>query len=252
MAIADGREIAAWVAAARQGDHAAFGCLVRQFQDAVAGVVLTRLGPGADVEDVTQEAFVAAYRNLGSLRQPQRFGAWICVIARNLALRWLRDRRPGLQLPADLEAPRGRKLPEIAERVMAAVASLPERLSEPLTLFYINGYTTGEVADMLKLPAGTVRRRLHEARNHLREHVEGAMERQIKRSAPGPDFTRDVLDRIAAVRIIAGDETGRDDQWVIVITDEAERTFPIMIGRREGQALEEALGQKEQSRCCTI
>ena len=117
---------------------------------------------------------------------------------------------------------------------MAAVANLQERLREPLTLYYIDGYTTDEVADLLQLPPGTVRRRLHEARNQLREHVERTMGDEIKRSAPAPDFAQTVLDRIAGIRVLAWgtDGTGR----VLLITDEAGRSFSMFVGDREAQA----------------
>lgn len=121
MAIAKDEQIAAWVEGARRGDHAAFAQLVRQFQDAVAGVALARLGPGPDVEDVAQEAFIAAYRQLEDFRDPARFGAWVCGIARNLSLRWLRDRRRNVALPADLAAPASSELPDLAEKVMGSV-----------------------------------------------------------------------------------------------------------------------------------
>jgi len=243
MAIAGREQIARWVEAARRGDRAAFGELVRQFQDAAAGVVVARVGPGPDVEDITQEAFVAAYRQLGELRAPAKFGAWICAIARNLALRWLRDRRghQAAELPAGLAAPPRREPPDLADRVMAAVRRLPDRLRESLTLFYIDGYSTPEVADLLEIPAGTVRRRLHEARNHLRQYMETTMEDEIKRSAPQPRFSEAVLDRIRDIRVMAWgtDGTGR----VVILTDDAGRSFPMVISTREAEMMQEALGQ---------
>lgn len=73
MTIAKGEQIATWVRSATGGDRAAFSCLVRQFQDAVAAVVLARTGRGADVEDITQDVFVAAWQQLGQLRNPAGF-----------------------------------------------------------------------------------------------------------------------------------------------------------------------------------
>jgi bifunctional DNase/RNase len=109
-------------------------------------------------------------------------------------------------------------------------------------MFYINGYSTQEVANLLELPAGTVRRRLHEARNHLRQYMEKTMADEIKRSAPGADLPRAVLDRIADVRVMAWgtDATGR----LVLLTDEAGRSFSMLIGEREADALAEAMGQK--------
>ncbi len=75
---------------------------------------------------------------------------------------------------------------------MEAVSRLPERLREPVTLFYINGYSSSEVAGLLDVPSGTVRRRLHEARDHLRRYLERDMADEIKRNAPQPEFAEKV------------------------------------------------------------
>ncbi len=188
MAIAKGEQIAAWVASARRGDAVAFERLVRQFQDAVAGVALARLGPGPDVEDVAQEAFLAAFRQLDEFGDPANFGPWVCGIARNLARQRLRDERPGATLSPDIEARGEPGTSDMATGVMEAVSRLPERLCEPVTLFYINGYSSSEVAALLEIPSGTVRRRLHEARDHLRHYLERSMADEIKRNAPQPEF----------------------------------------------------------------
>jgi RNA polymerase sigma-70 factor (ECF subfamily) len=242
MTIGKGEQIAAWVQAAREGDRAAFGCLVRQFQDAVAGVVLARTGPGPDVEDITQDAFVAAWQQLDQLREPAGFGSWVCGIARNRALRWQRDRRTPVALPDNIAAPSADPPVDLADRVMAAVQALPERLREPLTLFYINGYSTEDVAGLLELPPGTVRRRLHEARHHLKEHMEGLMEDEIKKNAPPDSLVETVLDRITDIRVEP--DMPQPDTYTIFIRDQADRSFPVIIGRREGEALQIALGRR--------
>ncbi len=126
---------------------------------------------------------------------------------------------------------------------MAAVQQLPQRLREPVALFYIDGYTADEVAGLMELPAGTVRRRLHEARNRLRDYMEKTVGDQIRQSAPSPSFADDVLDRIADVRVFfRGTEDERND--AIVVTDEAGQSLQILIGRREAEALDQALARK--------
>ena len=234
--------IADLVEAARCGSRPAFGQLVCRFQDAVAAIILSRLGPGPDVEDVTQEVFLAAYSRLDQLREPAKFGAWVCAIGRNLALRWVRDRRLGLSLSAEVsEAPTKRS--DSADQVADAVQRLPLLLREPLTMFYIDGYGSEQVAEMLEVPAGTVRRRLHRARNLLREYLEPIMAKQIKQSAPRRSLPKTILDRIGRLEVkrLATPSKPRD---MIVVTDEACRWFEMGVGDREAQALEEALGAK--------
>ncbi len=193
MAIPGNQQIAAWVIAARDGDSAAFAELVHQFQDAVAGVVIARLGRAPDAEDIMQESFLVAYERLADLREPPGFGPWVCGIARNLTLRFLRDRRRRAEVPADMVAPSVGPAAEEPGDVLEAVRRLPGRLGEPVTLFYINGYSTREVADLLNVPPGTVRRRLHEARKHLRTYMEKTMADEIRRSAPEPEFAEKVM-----------------------------------------------------------
>ena len=192
MATADSEQTRQWVEAARSGDDVAFEALLRQFQDAVVAVVLTRLGPGSDMEDVAQEAFIQAFTNLSQLREADKFGPWICKIAKNRCLQHRRSHGKCSDLPADVEAKRKPQRGELSERVMAKVQKMPLRLRSPLMLFYINGYSTKEVSDLLEVPYGTVRRRLHEARQLLRGHMEKTMEDAIKRKAPKPEFTKKV------------------------------------------------------------
>jgi RNA polymerase sigma-70 factor (ECF subfamily) len=192
MAITGGQQVAAWVKRAGNGDGAAFECLVREFQDAVTAVVLAHLGHGPDIEDVAQEAFLVAFREISGLRDPAKFGPWTCGIARRCALRWRRDRRRSAALPANLSARKNPAGTDCADGVMAALQRLPLRLREPLTLFYINGYRSQQVSHLLGIPPGTVRRRLHEARNHLREFMGKTMRDRIRQNAPKKGFARRV------------------------------------------------------------
>jgi RNA polymerase sigma-70 factor (ECF subfamily) len=75
----------ALVRAAQQGDRDAFDTLVRRAQRAVYRKVWGILGPGPLVQDIAQDAFLAAWRGLCSLRDVDRFGTWVCRIAENLA-----------------------------------------------------------------------------------------------------------------------------------------------------------------------
>ena len=233
MAIAGGDKIAGWVEAVRRDDRAAFAELVRQFQDAVAGVVLAHGVTGADVEDLAQEAFVAAYRQISELRDPAKFGSWVCGIARNLTRRWVRDRRREEPLSGDLAANTKEDTSDLADHVMAAVGRLQGRLREPLTMFYINGYTTAEVADLLELPAGTVRRRLHEARNDLRKGLTKMLPSELKRHRPGKKLARDVLHRITKVRVFLSG--GRDN--CMILTDAKGRSYSAYLGRSEAEEI---------------
>src|SRR5215470_317407 len=80
------------VARSRRRDASAFGALVERHQRLVVGVALARCGDPALAEDIAQEAFVAAWRDLDRLRDDERVGPWVAGIARNLAANAARDR----------------------------------------------------------------------------------------------------------------------------------------------------------------
>jgi len=142
-------------------------------------VRLRPLLPAADVEDVLQETFLAAWRGAGGYRPQGTCGGWLWGIARRQAALLLRRRGPAEQartaLPADLAA--GQDTPDPAETVLAraelegAVAALgpdgsPER--EVWRLMYEQDRPVAEVAELLGVPPGTVKSRAHRARRLLR------------------------------------------------------------------------------------
>ena len=164
---------------AQAGDAYAFGELVRMFQDAVYGVAYTNIGNFQDAQDIAQEVFIQAWRDLGSLKEPARFPNWLCRIAKNRCMDFLRRKKLNTveleeaktvldPLPLPLEQAEKK---ELAEIVLSAVKALPEKLLLTTTLFYINGYTVNEVAEFLKVPTGTIKRRLHDSREHLKEDI---------------------------------------------------------------------------------
>jgi RNA polymerase sigma-70 factor (ECF subfamily) len=129
-----------------------------------------------DAEDVAQEAAVRAYRSFASLRNRDSFRGWLVRTAWRLALdRRRSDRRRGAREQAVLPDTASRTAEEIAasrqaeERVWRALDRLPEKLRLVVVLGAIEGHDTGEVAALLSLPEGTVKSRLHRARQRLAE-----------------------------------------------------------------------------------
>jgi RNA polymerase sigma factor (sigma-70 family) len=123
--------------------------------------------------DAAQEAAMAALTDLGRLRSPDRFGAWFCGIALNVARRWLRELR--LEVPgpppdggsAEPGPAEAAELADIAARVRGAVAALPEGQRDAVMLFYLQGLTHREVAAELGISVNAVKARLHKARASL-------------------------------------------------------------------------------------
>lgn len=160
---------AALVRAARRGDQTAFTRLYERYVRMVHGLLLTRV-PAADVDDLVQDVFAAAFRGIGGLRDPDAFGGWLASIARNQAVDYHRASRPTVEL-SDVAGSDGRDQDE-ALSVMAALRTLPAAYRETLTLRLVEGMTGPEIAARTGLTPGSVRVNLHRGMAQLREILE--------------------------------------------------------------------------------
>jgi RNA polymerase sigma-70 factor (ECF subfamily) len=166
--------VAALVAAARAGDHAAFEALHRRYAPMVHGVVLARV-PAHAADDVVQDAFVHALRKLRQLRDAEAFGPWLAAIARRMAVRFHRRRRPARGLPEETLALVGGASADLraeADRVLAHVRCLPESTAEILVLRLVEGLTGPQIALHLGMTHGSVRVALHRGMGMLRERLD--------------------------------------------------------------------------------
>ena len=149
--------------------------LIRRHERAVFALASASLGGPArraDVEDCAQEVFLAAYRALGSLREPAAFGGWLLGIARLQARKALkrRGRSPVLPLPEDLQSP---ETPSqgAGEEILQALSRLPDPEREAVSLRHLAGRSPEEIAEALDLPDGTVRSRISRGLARLREKL---------------------------------------------------------------------------------
>jgi RNA polymerase sigma-70 factor (ECF subfamily) len=137
----------------------------------IHGVLLAR-APRADVEDLVQEVFLAAWNRLDGLRDPAAFGGWIATIARNRATDFHRRTVDSIALPADLPAPdRTSSLAE-ARGVLETIRTLPDAYRETLVLRLVEGLTGPEIAARTGLTPASVRVNLHRGMKLLREKLE--------------------------------------------------------------------------------
>jgi len=152
-----------------------FEQLVRLHQRTVFQIALSVVGNAADAEDVTQDAFIRAYVRFESLKEPQRFRAWVCRIARHVALNHIRsDTRSRKreeqrfdEATADADVAAAAEDRDFQRRLHAAIGQLPERLRDVVLLCAIDELEPTAVAAILGIPAGTVRSRLHAGRKQL-------------------------------------------------------------------------------------
>ena len=171
-----------------RGDSVAFDGLVRRYQDRLLSAVIHVSGSRVEAEDVVQEAFVQAYLKLTSFAGGSSFYTWLYRIALNGAISRRRKRRGGASIeqtrdlagnePADTtEPPPDRVLRhERAAQVRRAMSALPDEFRVVLVLREMEGCDYDTIAQILELPIGTVRSRLHRARLQLKEQLIAALE----------------------------------------------------------------------------
>ncbi len=193
------------VAASLSGDRAAFGRIVSRYQSLVCSVTYSATGNLTLSEDVAQETFVTAWRQLAELREPAKLRAWLCGIARNLLHNTLRrlGREPSqsgetLDAAAELsspeEAPGAQTIRREEEAILwQALERIPELYRAPLILFYREGRSVEQTAALLDLSEDVVRQRLTRGRKQLADEVTAFVEGTLRRSAPGPAFVPGVL-----------------------------------------------------------
>jgi len=163
------------VAGVRQGSRDAAGVLAERYLRACRAVALAITGEVAAAEDVCQDAFVYAIERIDDCRQPERFAAWLFQITRNRGRNHVRDHQSNRLVEIDAALPDSLPSPaddaeraQLRERLLAALARLPEERREVVLLHDLEGWTHREIAERLDLPAGTVRSHLHHARQRLR------------------------------------------------------------------------------------
>lgn len=159
----------ALVLAARAGNRTAFGTLVRRYERSVRATCWAVLSDHNRAADAAQEAFLAAYRSLASLREPAAFAGWLMTIARNRAIRHARQRRRESPLPPNLLAARSTE--EMDFDLLSAVAALPEQERVVVMLRYFDSHDVAAVAKILGRPVGTVTKQLSRAHDRLRRSL---------------------------------------------------------------------------------
>ena len=176
------------VASARAGDHEAFATLVGRYENRIVRLVRGMV-PESDTEDVTQEAFLKAYRKLGNFDGRSSFYTWLYRIASNTAMDWRKKEKHRRHAPLP-EGPEGEDAAqsfdagpedattrrELSAKIDAAIEALPEKYHEILVLREIEGLSYEEISARLGMSKGTVESRLFRARERLRERLSAWME----------------------------------------------------------------------------
>jgi RNA polymerase sigma-70 factor (ECF subfamily) len=175
-----GMEATALVEAAKRGDPAAFDALVRRYRPRIFALALHLTGSKAEADDITQDAFLRAYRNLERFEGRSEFFTWLYRIALNRALNVRRDQRrraamslddPRITLALEVDSQgdprRALELRETYRILLAAFDGLSPLLRTTIALTLLQGLSYREAAVVLDTTEGTVAWRIHEARRRM-------------------------------------------------------------------------------------
>ena len=178
-------EILCLVQEAQLGSRDAFGELARRFENTVFAIGLRRLRNRTEAAELTQDVFIQAMRKLPQLREPERFAGWLRRITVRMAINRAVRRPPETaQDPEFLGGFNGTAVTpldelltsENASQVWTGLNELRELDRTTLLAFYFEGQSLIEMSDRFSSPVGTIKRRLHTARNRLKEVLQHHMQ----------------------------------------------------------------------------
>ena len=170
--------------AARQGEIQAFEQLVSQYMKKAYFFTLGLVGNREDALDISQNAFVKAYRGIKSLGSGEKFPSWFFSILRNETVNFIKkakrkklealDHRESFLLFTDQSVPDAERA-AVCRTVQQAIRSLPLDMQEILIMQHFQGLGYSEIADLLGIPRGSVASRLYRARAALKKKLNGVI-----------------------------------------------------------------------------
>lgn len=159
------------------GDEDAFGFLVHKYKDLVYAYACQKVSNYTDAEDITQEVFIRAYRNLANFKHPHNFRSWLYAIASNECKRWLAKRRKRQEKEVSLEGTPEDSLGFEADfskiptdwqiDLEEAIGNLSEDNRIVVSMFYMSDCSLKEISEYLGISVNTVKGKLHRARQQL-------------------------------------------------------------------------------------
>ncbi len=172
----------------KKGDQNAFAEIVDIYKDKIYQLCYRMLGNSHEAEDIAQEAFIRAYVNINSYDMDKKFSTWLYRIATNLTIDRIRKKKPDYYLDAEVTGTEGLTmysqvaadvaLPEdqvetmeLQEMIQKEILKLPDKYRSVIVLKYIDELSLIEISEILNLPIGTVKTRIHRGREALRKQL---------------------------------------------------------------------------------
>jgi RNA polymerase sigma-70 factor, ECF subfamily len=171
-----------------KGDQDAFAEVIELYKDKVFQICFRMLGNRHEAEDIAQEAFIRAYVNIHTFNQKRKFSTWLYRIATNLCIDRIRKKKPDYYLDAEVTGTDGLtmysqiaadgQLPEeeveemeLQAEIQRQILKLPDKYRSVIVLKYIDELSLQEISEILDLPLGTVKTRIHRGREALRKQL---------------------------------------------------------------------------------
>ncbi|HYK71783.1 MAG TPA: RNA polymerase sigma factor SigW [Pseudoneobacillus sp.] len=171
-----------------KGDQDAYGEIVEIYKDKVYQLCYRMLGNRHEAEDIAQDAFIRAYININSFNIELKFSTWLYRIATNLCIDRIRKKKPDYYLDAEVAGTDGltmysqisskSDMPEkelesleLEETIQKEILKLPDKYRSVIVLKYIEELSLIEIGEILNLPIGTVKTRIHRGREALRKQL---------------------------------------------------------------------------------
>ncbi len=196
------------------GDDEAFNTLVRKYQKSVHALAWRKVGDFHFAEEIAQDTFLQAYKNLTTLRDPNQFAGWLYVIANRLCLKWIQRNKSAMQSLEDTSMGEiekssytryisGQRETEATERRYAIVKRLLQRLPESertvVTLYYLGEMTAKEISKFLGVSVNTIKSRLRRARERLKDN-ESMIREMLGGVQLSADFTENIMRQVADIK----------------------------------------------------
>lgn len=172
----------------KKGDQNAFADIVDIYKDKIYQLCYRMLGNVHEAEDIAQEAFIRAYVNIDSFDTNRKFSTWLYRIATNLTIDRIRKKKPDYYLDAEVAGTEGLTmysqiaadgvLPEdaivsleLSNTIQQKILKLPDKYRTVIVLKYIDELSLIEIGEILNIPVGTVKTRIHRGREALRKQL---------------------------------------------------------------------------------
>ena len=227
------------VQALQAGEREVFNDLVDRYRDAVQGLCYRIAGNRLDADELAHEAFVDAWLKIGTLREPEKLGGWLRMIALNLCRMWYRRRRLAWrELPDEVPAAEpDTDDPALLARMSAGLSELPPLQRLVLVLHYFEGLSYEQMAEFLDVPIGTVMSRLHRARCALRQVLEGPVTDEDVPMTDDDRFKQEVQAEIAVLLEMFSRESGAAERLTVILQHSPERFVQLIDQADDEQTL---------------